>query len=128
MPAIDIANMNTYVDFDSPFLVGEDGIVVLSTGIRTPEYCEHDDDHDMLIDGIPYRDHPEWEALTGYSGQHAYNGPVLHESEYLGGGLARDILAEPGDYVVTIVYGDEESEDEDDPNMEPIGWAVLRRK
>ena len=54
--------------------------------------------------------------LTGYTGQCGYNGPVMHPSEYVGGGLERDILADPGWYVVTAVV--------DDADWEAYGWAV----
>lgn len=57
-----------------------------------------------------------WNLLTGYTGQCGYNGPVMHPSEYIGGGMERDILANPGWYVVTAVMGDED--------YEPYGWAV----
>lgn len=46
---------------------------------------------------------PMWTALTGYSGQDRYAGPCMHRSEYIGGGLARDIIAEPGIYTVVVV-------------------------
>lgn len=44
-----------------------------------------------------------WELMTGYSGQHGYTGPVMHNSEYIGGGLERDIRERPGLYVALVV-------------------------
>lgn len=44
-----------------------------------------------------------WELLTGFTGQYSYNGPAMHPSEYIGGGLARHILDTPGLY--TVLYG-----------------------
>lgn len=66
-------------------------------------------------------DDPVWELLTGYTGQHGYNGPVMHPSEYIGGRMARDILDTPGVYVAVVVYADDEPD-----GPEPAGWAVAR--
>ena len=64
-----------------------------------------------------------WEALKGFSGQHAYNGAVLHPSEYMGGGLARHMLENPGVYAITEVR----EEDGTLPDSALIGWVVLRK-
>jgi hypothetical protein len=44
-----------------------------------------------------------WTLLSGFTGQDGYNGPVMHASEYVGGGLERHIRETPGYYVVLIV-------------------------
>jgi hypothetical protein len=49
-------------------------------------------------------DSDRWELLDGYSGQYGYSGPVMHPSEFIGGGMARDILATPGTYVAVAAY------------------------
>lgn len=116
------------VEFDSPFQVGHSGTVYLHperTIPPVPLAC-HDERADMVLDDVPYNVHTQWEALTGYTGQHAYNGPVMHASEYLGGRLADDILATPGIYVVTSVEG--YPEDQEDGSEEPAGWTILRLK
>jgi hypothetical protein len=77
---------------------------------------------------------------TGYSGQDRYNGPIMHNSEYIGGRLEADILAKPGYYAaVESDYthaADCETPDEDhEPNdtCDPEngdyyeGWAVVFR-
>lgn len=46
-----------------------------------------------------------WDLMTGYTGQYGYRGPIMHPSEYVGGGLADDILESPGMYVVVEVTG-----------------------
>lgn len=33
-----------------------------------------------------------WEALTGMTGQYAYNGACMHPSEYIGAGIARRLV------------------------------------
>ena len=43
-----------------------------------------------------------WTLLTGFSGQYGYDGPMMHASEYIGGGLARHILETPGFYTAVV--------------------------
>lgn len=66
----------------------------------------------------------DWEALTGMTGQHGYNGAVMHPSEFIGAGIART-LAEyaedgPASFVVTEVRDPEPERDD------LIGWCILR--
>jgi hypothetical protein len=71
-----------------------------------------------------------WELMSGYTGQHGYNGPVMHASEYIGGGLARDILEAPGDYVALPMESDCEGlrcDPEVGCDCEPAGWVVARK-
>jgi len=103
-------------DFDHPFVVAEDGSLSDAHGIHAPEVL-NDDDEDLIVAS------DEWEALKGYTGQYGYNGAVMHPSEYLGGGLARDILATPGTYVCVVV---DVLPTDDDEDPDPAGWAVLR--
>lgn len=64
-----------------------------------------------------------WSLMSyGYTGQYGYKGPVMHDSEYIGGRLARDILSEPGLYVAIV---DRRSDDGDMDSEE--GWAVAYR-
>src|SRR5262245_35140668 len=88
------------VEFYVPFAVSPTGAVATlphDSGIYAPEVY-HDDVHDMLIDGILHAESLWWEALTGYTGQYGYRGPVMHASEFVGGRLERDIRATPGVY------------------------------
>ena len=61
-----------------------------------------------------------WELMTGYTGQYGYRGPVMHASEFIGGGMADYILSTPGLYVSFIV----DVEPLEDGDSEPAGWAV----
>lgn len=83
-------------------------------GLGAPETLEEADDeelaHQVRAQG--------WELLTGFTGQYGYNGPVLHPSEYIGGGLAAHILATPGQYAVATV---------DDDDGQAHGWVVMHR-
>jgi hypothetical protein len=69
-------------------------------------------------------DSSHWEFFsTGYTGQYGYAGPIMHDSEFIGGRLARDILAEPGIYVaVAACY----LPDDNDEEITYEGWAVAR--
>lgn len=74
-----------------------------------------------------------WEVMTyGYSGQYSYRGPIMHESEYIGGRLAADILERPGLYVaceVTCLMDVDNPLTEEQRRLEemPGGWIVCRR-
>lgn len=71
-----------------------------------------------------------WEVITfGYSCQHGYEGPVMNDAEFIGGGLEDDIRAQPGLYAAIEVrclpYGDEDANE--DPGPDWAGWAVVRK-
>lgn len=98
--------LNEVMQFDHVIRVHADGSVTDEPGIREPEL------HDSEVS-------PGWTLLDGYSGQSGYSGPIMHASEFIGGGMARDILAEPGVYVALVDYPS-------DNDGEPDGWAVAR--
>lgn len=109
--------LSDLMDFDRPIVIGEDGTITdAPSSVRAPE----------LWDGA--LDSPrEWEMMNGYSGQHGYAGPVMHDSEFIGGGMARDILETPGTYVALVsYYFPEDGEDDDDGETIIEGWAVAR--
>ncbi len=58
---------------------------------------------------------PRWSLLSGWSAEYMNRGPVMGDSEYVGGALARHILENPGLYTIVTVT---------DPNGDDIGWAV----
>lgn len=96
------------MEFDRVIRVHADGTVSFPNDIWAPELH----DGDLLGD--------EWGLLDGYSGQYRYSGPMMHQSEFIGGQMARDILERPGYYVALVNY-----EIDDD---EPTEWAVARRE
>ena len=59
----------------------------------------------------------------GWTGQHGYNGAVMHASEQFAGPLANYVISRAGVYVLTVV---EVLADDEDANEEPAGWAILR--
>lgn len=108
-------------EFDCPFQVGHSGNVYLHPD-RSPmaPSVYHDDDTDIEIES------DQWEAFSiGYTGQHGYNGAVMHSSEQLSGRLADDILTTPGTYVIVAVNV---LPDDNDTDPAPAGWAVLKLK
>lgn len=105
-------DLNGIMNFDHVIEIHADGTVTEPTGIYAPETF------DDGAGGIDFAGDTRWTALTGYSGQEGYAGPIMHPSEYIGGRLANDMLSEPGTYVAVVVT------DLDDG--EPSGWAVLR--
>lgn len=94
------------MDFDHVIRVHADGTITEVPELYAPEMC----DGELTT--------AEWTLLSGYTGQCSYNGPSMHASEYIGGRLARDILAEPGIYVALV---DGSSEDDD-----PDGWGIAK--
>ena len=64
-----------------------------------------------------------WDGLLeGFTGQYGYRGPIMHESEGIGGGLESYILENPGWYCAVVV-NDGDSED-----YEPCGWAIAYKE
>lgn len=113
--------LNSLAEFDCPFRVDEDSNVTTNlTGVWAPEVIEYLDD-DGQSTGPPEISGGGWEFMDGYSGQDRYSGPVMHPSEFLGGRMARDVLATPGVYVVCEVVNPEDPDD-------LIGWVLLKRK
>lgn len=64
-----------------------------------------------------------WELVSGFTGQHGYDGPVMHESEYMGGGIVQYTIDTPGVYAVQYVAA---WSDPDFEEYEYVGWALLR--
>ncbi len=122
--------LNARVDFYAPFVVFPDG--TLSTdrmetpwlsGLHAPGSV--DGDADALTNESTERG---WSLLTGYTGQYGYHGPVMHNSEVIGGALARDILSTPGVYVVLPVdYACTDECPSDCDGDHADGWAVAHR-
>ena len=84
-----MASLHDQIEFDHPFVVNEDGTISDS-----PLYAP------TLHDG--QLDSSAWEMLNGYSMQDSYAGPIMHNSEYVGGLLEQDILSTPGTYCLVV--------------------------
>ena len=83
--------LNSVMELDTVVHVTVDGRVIVRHDIHAPDVYDSE---------LP--DSSEWTLMTGYSGQHGSTGANLHSSEFVGGGLARDILATPGLYVACV--------------------------
>lgn len=104
--------LNGAVEFDCPFTVTAPGMIA-PADVYAPAVWD-DGAGGEIIESAAWRFYSH-----GYTGQYGYRGPVMHPSEYLGGRLARDILKDPGTYVVTAVNDPEDLD-------ALIGWTVLR--
>jgi len=90
--------LNDIMQFDLIVRVAEDGTITEPRDIHI--YAELDvmpngEDDFSISEG--------WELLKGFTGQYGYNGPVMHPSEFIGGGLERHIRETPGYYVTLVV-------------------------
>lgn len=101
--------LNEKMDLDHVVEVLIDGTVTDAYGVHAPEYVD-----DVLTDDT-------WSLMTGYTGQHGYNGPVMHNSEYIGGRMEHDILEGPGFYVAVPALW---TDDEVDGEGTIEGWVV----
>lgn len=104
--------LNDLMSFDHVIQVHADGSVTEPDKVWAPEL--HDGE---LSQGGTAGE--GWELMDGYSGQHGYPGPIMHQSEFIGGCMARDILATPGLYVAI--------EDRRSDGSEPTEWAVAHK-
>ena len=113
--------LNGEMDFDSVIYSHGDGTVSdvePGSSLYGPEVSTWEQE-DGTWDGVDVVG--PWELLSGFSGQYGYGRPLMHASEYIGGGLARHILETAGFYVVTVVTPVPLDEDDD---VEPDSWAV----
>lgn len=109
---LDVHAPEVVIDYDGPFAEAQ-----ISK--------QHD------ADMVEYLREQGWEVLSGYSGQHGYSGPVMHQSEFIGGGLEGRIRKEPGYWVALTVeiHPKEDDPEYDDGNgeSESVGWIVARK-
>ena len=106
--------LNEIMEFDHVIRVNGAGAISAVPEIYAPSSLDGEIDSD------------KWEFFTtGYSGQDRYNGPWMHNSEYIGGRLEDDILATPGVYVSIVGYYLPEDDSEE---LDVEGWAILKLK
>lgn len=95
------------MEFDHVIRIDDKGNIGEATDVYAPSLFEDELDDES------------WELMNGYSGQSGYSGPIMHNSELIGGSLERDILARPGLYVAIVsCYEDDYAE----------GWAIAYRE
>ena len=118
-------DLNEIMEFHCPIEVREDMTIDDEVDLALPVpdlVCEVDDEGSALPGDdqrlIEEARRQGWELQVGLTGQYSYNGPVMHESEFVGGGLVRHILERPGYWVVLPL---ETSDIEDET---PAGWLL----
>jgi hypothetical protein len=116
--------------FDHVFQITRGGVVDGPSGVHAPD-VRNDEEKDIEIDQLPG---DKWSALTGYTWQDHYSGPVMHASEFIGGRLLEDLIemsaeaeaeGKPLLWTVTTAQVDPDEEEE---HPEPAGWVILRRE
>lgn len=113
IPATASRTLNDIMDMDHVIRVHADGSITEPDGVYAPEV------YDGEVEG------GEWSLLTGYSRQDHYSGPGMHDSEYVGGGLADHIIETPGYYVVVAcVWQCTDGCEEECAESHTEGWAV----
>ena len=113
------------VEFDHPFTIWHDEVVdVPRVWVRTVACWQLEDESwsEAEID-----DSTNWEFVSqGWTGQYGYNGPVMHNSEYIGERIAERLAELAEDYlafaVVAVDCEDLEGESELD------GWVIVGLK
>lgn len=122
---VTVDKLNDLMGFDHVILVHDDGSVSEPTGVYAPELNainDGDGSHTAKTDPELCRQAKSagWTLESGRTGQYGYSGVCMHSSEFVGGGLAEDILATPGYWVTVVVYEDDDSE--------PSCWALAYRE
>jgi len=124
------SSLNDIMEFDHVIFVSGDGQIHEDFDeMYAPEvYVALDEDGQIsadaevsMIDDVIGQG---WDLLSGWTGQYRYNGAIMHDSEYIGGGLAAHIRENPGFYVAVVVMGMPYDEDDE---YEPVGWAVAHQ-
>jgi hypothetical protein len=104
--------LNDIMDFDHVVEVREDGSIIDRNDIFAPSLF----DDELDTEG--------WTLLDGFSGQDRYSGPIMHASEFIGGGMEDYIRQTPGVYVALVAYCSPDEDDEDTGENPVSGWAV----
>lgn len=79
---------------------------------------------ELLRDGALEYEFPGWGSLGGHSGQHGYEGPVMHESEQFSPNVLQALVERWGDRT-TFALTTVEAYDEEFDDTELCGWAIL---
>lgn len=85
------------MEFDHPIRVHDDGSISDVDNVYAPDM------HNGELES-----NTGWRLISGWSGQYNYSGPVMHDSEFIGGALAKHILETPGIWVAVVCYWDAE--------------------
>lgn len=108
-------------EFDHPFILTPNGEVRdAPSSVVTPDVT-NDPTGDVEVS-------QGWTALTGMTGQYAYNGAIMHPSEFIGGGIAERMVDEVRTFGSDGIFAIVEVRDDGTwPDGDPIGWAIAMR-
>lgn len=127
MNTTSVRTLNDMMQIDHVIRVREGGVIDAGvTGVWAPEIHVGTDEDGQITDAderqmIEDAEAQGWTLLTGWTGQYSYNGPIMHASEYIGGGLETHIRETPGLYCAVVVETDDDRDD-------AAGWAVAYRE
>lgn len=94
-------SLNETMQFDHVVRVNEHGRVSEPRDVRGPEGAYvHTEGAEPELEQRPGGG---WSMLSSWTRQYSYNGPVMHNSEFIGGGLEEHIRQTPGYYVALYV-------------------------
>jgi hypothetical protein len=143
---VDRDSLNALMDFDHPIEILGQVVNYTASDAFPPTFAAREGDTSIRANRAPELREGElnpadmaygWKLHTGASGQQGYSGPIMHDSEYIGGGLADHILASaPGTrWCALINYVDTPNEMcsiDCDPEAgcdhDIAGWAVAYRE
>jgi len=116
-------DLNDIMQFDHVVQVTSGG-VIKTRDVYAPEVFIDTDDGGQILpeheaEMKRHVGRQGWKLLSGWSGQSHYGGPLMHPSEFIGGGLAEHIRETPGIYVALMVSALHDNE--------PVGWVIACR-
>lgn len=118
-------DLNDVMELDHVIRVYPDGRLDSNGGYAAGIYAPDVSNVDGPVpdDGVDVEvmDNRPWRVQVNRSNQWNYKGAVMHPSEFIGGGMADDILTMPGYWVAVEVRNDDGSL----PDGDSIGWALL---
>lgn len=136
-------DMDEYVGITSPGIVVDEQGNLFERSYKTSHPYS---DGIVAVDEEDLREQEEalvkgeengWQAVTGFSGQHGYDGPVMHASEVIGDSAMADYIRDnPGEYVAVTVSQEMSEEEqieeygelpEDGTEMHDVGWMLLHK-
>lgn len=113
-------DLSEHMEFDHVIFSFGNGRIADVVGIWAPSFTQFQE-HGAWTEAENDDPDSPWSLMHGYTGQHGYSGPWMHESEFIGGRMARDILSTPGLFVAiypSLIANDPEEDSEADT------WAV----
>lgn len=123
-------SLSDLMEFEHVIEVREDGSIAEPSGMYAPEITLEGDAEGQVSDEaeaamIAYVERQGWSLLRGFTGQYmAGDSPIMHPSEFIGGGLERHIRENPGYYVSVVI---DVQPDAEDAESEMCGWGVAYR-